>query len=612
MRQLLTMLLLLLALQPALAKNDTHCDTLIDHVMVAPEQRNDGQRPTEGWQTVSLPDMWSRHWPDFTGAVWYRVDWHTNCQQQAMALNVQNMAMAGQIYLNDILLWQDQQLNKPMSRHWNTPRYWVLLAPGLQEHNTLWFRLVSPPHLLPGLGTVTLGTTDQVWPVQQNQYFFQRQIYTINLIISLTLAVLFGVFWLMRRDDHAFGWFSVTSLCWSLWLSNILATSPWPFSSNATWDQFNTIFYMLYCSFFCMFTWSFGALRPHRMMRLLWSATILLTLAIFIVPSQWLLNLLPMTSVLYTLIMFANWLQFIVHALRTRDTSHLLLAACLACGMLILTHTLLANFELIDSEQQYSAISAPIISICLFLILALRYRKNLLRIASFNEELQSAITQTKEELTRTLQHENALEADNIRLHERLRMTHDLHDSLGSSLMHSISMVGQSTTIGGKQFLSILRELRNDLRHIIDGTSENMSLELTNPTVWIAPLRRRFTAMFDDLGIDSEWHLPEQWPNNISAAQLLELTRFLEEALTNVLKHSHATQLSVRITAVTEQHEMLLEVADNGQGFDVNHILSTDTGIGMRSMVRRIKRINGTLDITSTAGATILTVRIPCE
>lgn len=603
------LILCLCTLQSAFAQTDARCHFNINQVMVAPELQDNGQRPASGWQTVSLPDMWNTHWPGFNGPVWYKADWQTNCPDATIALTITNMSMTGQVHINNTLLWQGTQESESMPRYWNTPLYLTLPAPVLQEHNTLWFRLIAPPHLLPGLGQVTLGTPDKIMPLYKEQNFFQRYIYYINLIISLTLAELFGIFWLLRRNDHAFGWFTLSSIFWSLWISNVLVTSPWPFSSNLAWDKFNAISLIAYCCTFCMFIWSFAGIRAQRLIRVLWGSAGVATLLILIAPEHWFLSILPLTSILYTLILCANGIQFIIHACRTRDISQLFLAACMVLCMLIVFHTILVNMKLIESSQQYASITSVILSLCLSLILAWRYSNNMRRVASFNEELKTSIAQTREELTRTLQQENALAADNIRLHERLRMTHDLHDSLGSSLMHSISMVDQSSTIGGKQFLSILRELRNDLRHIIDGTSDSIALEHATPTEWIASVRRRFTNMFEDLDMTSEWHIPSQWQGQFTSAQLSELTRFIEEALTNILKHSHARHVLVRIEEAADNQCLILEVSDNGRGFDVDHTITTETGIGIHSMVRRIRRINGTLDITSSPGKTMLTARI---
>ena len=52
--------------------------------------------------------------------------------------------MAGQVFINDDLLWQDQSLVEPLSRSWNMPRYWSLPSSILKQgENILWVRVVG-------------------------------------------------------------------------------------------------------------------------------------------------------------------------------------------------------------------------------------------------------------------------------------------------------------------------------------------------------------------------------------------------------------------------------------------------------------------------------------
>ena len=242
--------------------------------------------------------------------------------------------------------------------------------------------------------------------------------------------------------------------------------------------------------------------------------------------------------------------------------------------------------------------------IFMFLIIADRFSGNLRRIETFNAELKTAVDNTRTELTRTLRREHQLETSNIRLTERLRLSHDLHDSLGSSLMRSITLVEQSSVpLGSGHFLSMLKELRDDLRQIIDSSSSTSLSENATPAEWIAPLRHRFVRLFDEMGLTSHWHFPAVWPYPVSSVQRLALTRFIEEALTNAIKHSRGNHFEVAMLA-TAGGGLTLDVCDNGIGFDVD-TASAGCGVGMHSMHARIARIGGRLDIRSRPGETRL-------
>ncbi|WP_175651870.1 sensor histidine kinase [Pseudomonas sp. Marseille-P9899] len=582
------------------------CQPTITRVLVAPERAGDGVRPLEGWQPVSLPDMWQRHWPGFLGPAWYRLDWQADCPGEPLALNIDRMAMAGEVWLNDNLLWRDEHLIEPLSRSWNLPRYWLLPFSMQQSSNTLWIRLVGSEHAAPGLGTVQVGTPAQVWPEYRQQLLQQRELSFLSLLISLVLGVLFMTFWLFRRQERAFGWFALASLLWSFAILNMLVTSSWPFSNGEIWDRLSLAAFSLYCPAFCMFIWSFGGLRFVRFERLLWGWAILLSLAAMLVPKTDISSLQVISAFSLRLAFFVVCLQLLWHACRTRKTYLIVLAVGMAALSIFEFLTLTGVLGIPGS---YALLSTPLMSVLMFLILATRFSNSLQRIERFNDDLLATVDSTRAELTQTLQREHQLEADNIRLNERLRLTHDLHDSLGSSLMRSIARMEHGDGLKDSQFLSVLKTLRSDLRDVIDGSSAVPAWQ--SPQEWLAPLRRRFIDLFDDLGIESHWSLPERWPGVFTPPQLLALTRFLEEALTNVLKHAGATRLEVGVRA-DEKHGLSLWIRDNGRGFDVNNVLAVGTGVGMSSMRMRIERMGGQLWIESRPGETQLIATIHGE
>ncbi|HZD52737.1 MAG TPA: sensor histidine kinase [Woeseiaceae bacterium] len=87
-------------------------------------------------------------------------------------------------------------------------------------------------------------------------------------------------------------------------------------------------------------------------------------------------------------------------------------------------------------------------------------------------------------------------------------------------------------------------------------------------------------------------------------------RVVQEALTNVVKHSGATRARISI----EQQEGSLRVAivDNGCGFDADGVLAgTDGGLGVRGMRDRAALFGGELGIESAPGeGTMLTLDLP--
>ena len=147
-------------------------------------------------------------------------------------------------------------------------------------------------------------------------------------------------------------------------------------------------------------------------------------------------------------------------------------------------------------------------------------------------------------------------------------------------------------------------LSNDLRQIIDHGSSLDAQAPESPILWVASTRHRFMEIFDELNIDARWETPQEWINPLHPLQCLTLTRVLEEALTNIIKHSKATK--VEISLMQTEHSTLLEIADNGIGFNPDTVEDT-THVGLHSMQMRVQRTHGNFILKSSNQGTIIQI-----
>jgi signal transduction histidine kinase len=87
-----------------------------------------------------------------------------------------------------------------------------------------------------------------------------------------------------------------------------------------------------------------------------------------------------------------------------------------------------------------------------------------------------------------------------------------------------------------------------------------------------------------------------------------LLRVCQEALANVRKHARARQVSVRLSYAGADAGVRLTVADDGAGFDVNHVKG---GYGLHGMRERVRQVGGTIKVRSAVGAgTEISVEVP--
>jgi signal transduction histidine kinase len=207
----------------------------------------------------------------------------------------------------------------------------------------------------------------------------------------------------------------------------------------------------------------------------------------------------------------------------------------------------------------------------------------------------------------------AVAIENARLHERARqaavleerqrLARELHDSVTQSL-YAIALYAEATSRairdGDRQSAAA------NLQQISEATQEALGemrlllYELRPPLLeeqgLAAALRSRLHAVEARAGLTTEFHSSGE--ERLPAEQEQELYRLAQEALNNVLKHAHATRVSVRYEAGAGG--TLLWIADNGVGFEPS--ADGSDGYGLPGMRERAERLGATLEIVSAPGA----------
>jgi signal transduction histidine kinase len=197
--------------------------------------------------------------------------------------------------------------------------------------------------------------------------------------------------------------------------------------------------------------------------------------------------------------------------------------------------------------------------------------------------------------------------------ERRRIARELHDSLGQYLVAlklNVDMLRKSPE--RKELWSQSEELTE--RCIAE--VRTLSYLLHPPTmdaVGIASAARWYVEGF---GLRSGLHLtlntPED-PVRLPDAIELALFRVLQEALTNVHRHSGASAASILIER--SSGEVILEVRDNGRGIEpemLNRFRGTGAGVGLglMSMSERARELGGKFQIDSGSKGTAVRATLP--
>ena len=189
--------------------------------------------------------------------------------------------------------------------------------------------------------------------------------------------------------------------------------------------------------------------------------------------------------------------------------------------------------------------------------------------------------------------------------ERRRIERDLHDGTQQRLVSiaiSLGLLESKMPMGVAQARPIVRETREslmtalaELRELTQGIHPTILVERGLP-IALDELCHR-AALPAHLQLDLDQRLPDQVE---SAAYFL-----VSEALTNVAKHSHASE--VRVRAAYAGNVLSVEVADDGIGG-----AAVGRGTGLRGLADRVEALGGTLTVSSPPGrGTTVHAEFPC-
>jgi PAS domain S-box-containing protein len=187
---------------------------------------------------------------------------------------------------------------------------------------------------------------------------------------------------------------------------------------------------------------------------------------------------------------------------------------------------------------------------------------------------------------------------------RQQVTRDLHDGAQQhfvSAVISLQLAQQKWASDPQRARELLDLALGDAKLGIDGLREIAAG--IHPTVLTQRgLATALSALTSRLPIPVQLHLPVgRLPGPIESS----LYFFCSEALTNVVKHAHASSAWIRVTAA--ENQCTAEVSDDGIG----GARARHDGSGLIGLRDRIGALNGVMDITSPAqGGTILRARIP--
>ncbi|HCI78595.1 MAG TPA: hypothetical protein DHW02_02770 [Ktedonobacter sp.] len=193
--------------------------------------------------------------------------------------------------------------------------------------------------------------------------------------------------------------------------------------------------------------------------------------------------------------------------------------------------------------------------------------------------------------------------------ERRRLRRDLHDGLGPQLSSQTLTLSAIKKVLHQDPESADRLLSDAIVHAQDAVSDIRRLvyALRPPALDDLGLRGALEEQMNQYrtsGVVMTLEAPETLPP-LPAALEMACYRIVQEALTNVVRHAHATCATVHLEVRGAQ--MGVEVTDNGQGLPPG----VRSGVGLRSLRERAEELGGTCIIEALpTGGTRVAARLP--
>lgn len=254
------------------------------------------------------------------------------------------------------------------------------------------------------------------------------------------------------------------------------------------------------------------------------------------------------------------------------------------------------EIEIKNKNMQFLILG--LISFALLCIIYLVYRQQKLKIKQQEQEfeLKSAIAK--------------IETQNKLQEQRLSISRDLHDNIGSQLTFIISSV-------------------DNIKYAFDLKNEKLDAKLSNISSFakdtIIELRDTIWAMnksqisFEDLQtrihnfVDKAQEAKQDVQFNFfvdsdlkerkfTSIEGMNIYRTIQEAIHNSIKYAEAKNIDIKVKKIGAQ--IAIEIKDNGKGFDVTGI---EKGNGLLNMQKRITEINGQFNLQSSTSGTEINI-----
>ncbi len=186
---------------------------------------------------------------------------------------------------------------------------------------------------------------------------------------------------------------------------------------------------------------------------------------------------------------------------------------------------------------------------------------------------------------------------------RNRIASDLHDEISATLS-SISYFSEaiersSDETKSKRYLGLISKGANEAKEKITDIIWSINPENDDWENLLTKCRRYAADLFESKGIEYKINFDETVTGKVDIEDRKNLWLIFKEIVTNIARHSNATSAKIRFHV--RNGEVLLEITDNGTGFDTS---KSEEGNGIKNIKTRANQVGLSAELISTKDGTI--------
>jgi signal transduction histidine kinase len=454
---------------------------------------------------------------------------------------------------------------------------------------TVRIELQTLPYIPSGLVLVTMGPTNVLLPVHLNAVSSVVGFADAASGVVLAIGLMSLLLWLPRWRDFSLLWLAMACGLWGvrglIYYGNLVPGQPLLF------EQLNAINALLAA---LTTAWAvLHLLRPVNRLHvnvMRWATALsLLAFPLAELASRGAAGARSLAQATGTGIICWMAVQIWLRR-RTMPLRHFVaFTLCIAALMAALAHDLMVVAGLLPATSDPYVFWGFVAVLIGFALMSGEYVvMTLNRAERSNEELELRVAQKSAALESSYRLLRDSEQETARSQERERLLRDMHDGMGAQLMTALRGVERGA-LTPAQVAQSLQDGLDELRMLMDSTDMGHYLPGA-----LATWRNRWDSRLSAAGVQLAWRIDDSLDGiKLANDVALQVMRILQEAATNIVKHSQARGMA--LDAAVRDGNLHIEVTDDGVGLP--EAVTRAGARGLKNMHYRAAQIGAQLQVT---------------